>query len=182
MTEKELHKLRRQDLLQLLVAQTKEAAGLREELEAVTESRDTLSETLERLKARLDEKDAQLEHLKRRLDEKDSRIREMREAGSIRTETLLSIDLEELFETGRRAAEDHLKQKLSAQGLLRQPGEEPAEEAEPAVIPEDDSAPDSDRAEEEPEPAGAPAEEAPNGQSAVFTWTRKIKNYLLLTL
>ena len=67
MTEKELHKLRRQDLLQLLVLQSKEMADLHTKA-------DELSAGYERLKAKLDEKDATIERLKGRLDDKDATI------------------------------------------------------------------------------------------------------------
>ena len=74
MTEKELHKLSREDLLRLLLAQSKEVSRLKAELETVKTGRNEAQETLERLKAKLDEKDAQLEKLKGRLDEKDAML------------------------------------------------------------------------------------------------------------
>ena len=60
MTEKELHKLSREDLLRLLLAQSKEVSRLKVELETVKAGRDEALETVERLKAKLDEKDAML--------------------------------------------------------------------------------------------------------------------------
>jgi chromosome segregation ATPase len=77
MTEKELHRLRRQDLLQLLLAQGKEAAALQEQLEETQAELGIVTASNDRLKARLDEKDAQLERLKTRLDQKDARIRSL---------------------------------------------------------------------------------------------------------
>ncbi len=107
MTDKELRRLRRQDLLQMLVAQTKEAARLDAELREKKEEIDGLQESLERLKGKLDEKDemigklkeertgsresqdrlkekldakdAMMERLKRRLNHKDERIQELEE-------------------------------------------------------------------------------------------------------
>lgn len=88
MTEKELARLKRPDLLALLVAQGRETGALQKRFEE-TELRlsqavqldnrlkaklDEKDEQLERLKERLNEKDAQLERLKSRLDEKDRRI------------------------------------------------------------------------------------------------------------
>ncbi len=91
MTEKELHKLRRQDLLQMLVAQGREvtrrkvaAEELENSLRLSEESNERLKhrldekdETIEKLKHRLDEKDETMEKLKKRLDEKDALIRKL---------------------------------------------------------------------------------------------------------
>lgn len=79
MTEKELHKLRKQDLLQLLLAQGREAAELQEQITKLSASLEETEAGNERLKAKLDEKDELIEKLKSRLDEKDARITKMRE-------------------------------------------------------------------------------------------------------
>ncbi len=83
MTEKEFHKLRRRDLLELLVAQGKENIQIQEELNKTSEELAQAQEVNERLKARLNEKDAQMEetskHLKAKLDEKDVQIHETTE-------------------------------------------------------------------------------------------------------
>jgi hypothetical protein len=92
MTEKELHKLRRQDLLQLLLAQGREAAQLQARISELSEELERLQETnarfidrmddkdiqIERLKSRLDEKDVQAERFKERLGEKDSQIAKLK--------------------------------------------------------------------------------------------------------
>lgn len=77
MTEKQLHKLRRQDLLQLLVAQGKEAAQLQARLDEAAEELKNLQDTRTRFIERMDDKDAQIEKLKPRLDEKDARIEKL---------------------------------------------------------------------------------------------------------
>lgn len=74
MTEKELHKLRRHDLLQLLLAQGREAAQLRAQVEATTEELNQLQETNSRFIERMDDKDAQIGKLKDRLNEKDVQV------------------------------------------------------------------------------------------------------------
>ena len=83
MTEKEFHKLRRRDLLELLVAQGKENIQIQEELNKTSEELAQAQEVNERLKARLNEKDAQMEEtserLKAKLDEKDIQIHETTE-------------------------------------------------------------------------------------------------------
>lgn len=77
MTEKQLHKLRRQDLLQLLVAQGKEAAQLQARLDEAAEELKDLQDTRTKFIERMDDKDAQIEKLKPRLDEKDARIEKL---------------------------------------------------------------------------------------------------------
>ena len=67
MTEKQLHKLRRQDLLQLLVAQGKEAAQLQARLDEAAEELKDLQDTRTKFIERMDDKDAQIEKLKPRL-------------------------------------------------------------------------------------------------------------------
>ncbi len=71
MTEKELHRLRRHDLLQLLLAQGREAAQLQERIEKTDAELEQLRETNQRFIERMDDKDAQIGKLKDRLDEKD---------------------------------------------------------------------------------------------------------------
>ena len=78
MTDKELRRLSRQDLLRMLVEQTKEAARLETELEEKKEEIGGLQESLERLKGKLDEKDVLIEKLKTRLDEKDAMIERLK--------------------------------------------------------------------------------------------------------
>lgn len=121
MTEKELHRLGRKDLLQLLVTQGKEAAALQDELEAAAAANAEQEATLVRLKAKLDEKDALIEKLKGRLDDKDARIKaleeemeawktsrriELEEAGSIAE---ASLRLNGVFEAAQKAADQYLE-------------------------------------------------------------------------
>lgn len=134
MTNKELKKLRREDLLEMLLNQSKDVAQKNETLDALeselAEQRsvdERLKEKLndkdaqmEHLKEKLNEKDVQLERLKARLDEKDAAIQSLREeleqwrAGEgpgqsmAGTEAALKLRLNEIFEVARRAAEEHL--------------------------------------------------------------------------
>ncbi len=78
MTEKELRKLSREDLLRLLLAQSREVSRQKGELGTLKEDKAQLEESLERLKAKLDDKDAQIERLKTRLDDKDAKLSEQR--------------------------------------------------------------------------------------------------------
>ena len=79
MTEKELHRLSRQDLLQLLLAQSKEVSRQRTAIEELKNNAEKDHELIDRLKAKLDEKDASLETLKHRLDEKDETIAHLKD-------------------------------------------------------------------------------------------------------
>ena len=120
MTEKELHKLRKQDLLQLLLAQGREAAELQEQITKLSASLEETEAGNERLKTKLDEKDELIEKLKSRLDEKDARITKMREimrawranrqieleeAGSI-AEAALKFN--KVFEAAQKAADQYI--------------------------------------------------------------------------
>ena len=84
MTEKELRKLSRHDLLELLVEQSREAARLNAALAEREEELAGVAESNERLKDKLGEKDALIEKLKGRLDEKDA---EMAQEAAGREET-----------------------------------------------------------------------------------------------
>lgn len=79
MTDKEFGRLCRRGLLQLLVAQGKDARQLQEEFDETSRALAQAQESNERLKAKLDEKDALIDKLKNRLDQKDARIRKLRE-------------------------------------------------------------------------------------------------------
>jgi len=119
MTEKELRKLHRQDLLELLVEQSREASRLsaaldekEQECREITENNERLKakldekdaglaqhtaasgEQLESLKGKLDEKDAQIEKLKGRLDEKDAQIGKLREQTDRREEKIEKLEAE----------------------------------------------------------------------------------------
>lgn len=120
MKEKELHRLRKQDLLKLLLTQGKEAATLQEQITSLSVSLAEMEHNNERLKARLDEKDEQIEKLKGRLDDKDARIRdleekmhkwqksrsiELEEAGSIAE---AALKLNKVFEAAQDAADQYI--------------------------------------------------------------------------
>lgn len=100
MTEKELQKLKRHEVLGLLLLQVKEADELREQLTATGESLRTAEETVERLKNRLDEKDEQLERLKERLNEKDMQINRLKNRLDRKDERIrqLTAEIEEYWQ------------------------------------------------------------------------------------
>ena len=98
MTEKELSKLKRPDLLAQLMARGKEADELQRQL---GETRKTLGEAVQlvqRLKDRLDEKDEQIARLAGRLDQKDEKIEHLKRRLDQKDEKIaaLNTQLEEL--------------------------------------------------------------------------------------
>ena len=74
MKDQELRKLKRQDLLELLILQSKDVVRLQEELDEKNTHIAELNDTCDRLKDKLNEKDDQIDKLKDRLDQKDARI------------------------------------------------------------------------------------------------------------
>lgn len=79
MTEKDLARLKRMDLLALLVEQGRQAGELETSLGETQAALNEANGLAERLKERLNEKDAQLERLKERLDEKDAQIERLKQ-------------------------------------------------------------------------------------------------------
>ena len=103
MTEKELRKLRRQDLLQLLVLQSKETSDLQTRLEGLTDS-------YNRLIGKLDDKDETIERLKAKLDAKDEEIRALQVEAmehAAAADSAGAMDPEALMETIRAAIIDY---------------------------------------------------------------------------
>ena len=134
MTDKELHKLRRQDLLQLMLEQGKETLALQMEFNEINaeyiqvkagydrlkEKLDEKDAVIEKLKKRLDEKDAVIEKLKKRLNEKDAAIEELKkELETIRIERVIQLEetgpiaeaarqLKGVFKEAQKAADKYL--------------------------------------------------------------------------
>lgn len=79
MTDKEFRRLRKRELLQLLVRQGREAVGIQESLAKRTGELEAERDCTERLKRKLDEKDAQIERLKERLGGKDAQLERLKE-------------------------------------------------------------------------------------------------------
>ncbi len=67
MTDKEVHKLRRHELIELLLKEVKQVDHFKE-VATVAETEN------QRIKGRLNDKDAQLEHLKKKLNDKDKKL------------------------------------------------------------------------------------------------------------
>lgn len=106
MTDKELHRLSRRELLQLLLTQAKDTEELRRLAEEREEQLESLRENYERLKKRLDHKDTQIHDLRLALhEERTNRRIELEEAGSIAE---AALRLNGIFEMAQKAAEQYL--------------------------------------------------------------------------
>ena len=79
MTEKELHRLGRHDLLQLLLTQSREVAQQKTDIEELTENLQQEKALTDRLKDKLNDKDETIGHLKHRLDDKDEHLNHLKE-------------------------------------------------------------------------------------------------------
>ncbi|MBQ9662017.1 MAG: hypothetical protein IJV40_02555 [Oscillospiraceae bacterium] len=137
MTEKELHKLSRQDLLQLLLAQSKEVSRQRTLIEELKNNVEQERELTDRLKAKLDEKDETIEHLKHRLDAKDETMNKMKAEVEEKTTAMEALrtrlDEKDALLDATRARLDRLEGYPSAQT----PSRAATSDTENAVDPEE---------------------------------------------
>ena len=113
MADRELRKLKRRELLQMLLVQCEETERLQAELDKTKAELTTLQEGYERLKKklnvkdeRLNQKDAKIAELNSTIEEMQaSRVIELEEAGNIAE---ASLKLNGIFEAAQRAAEQYL--------------------------------------------------------------------------
>ncbi len=113
MADKGLRRMKRREILEMLLIQCQETERLQKELEELTERHEDMSESYERLKKKLDlkderlnQKDAKLAELRREISElKADRSVEIAEVESL---TEATLKLNGAFEEARRAAEQHL--------------------------------------------------------------------------
>lgn len=106
MTDRELRKLSRRDLLQMLVEQVKETEKSKQELADTTEQLKEMGQNYERLRKRLDQKDVRIHELTDALRaERTKREIELQEAGSIAE---AALQLNGIFETAQKAADQYL--------------------------------------------------------------------------
>lgn len=107
MTDKELQKLGRRELLQMLLEQAKEAERLGGLLKETEEKYQELQDNYERLRGRLDKKDAQIHNLRATLQmEREKREVDMENVGSIAE---AALRLNGVFEAAQRAANQYLQ-------------------------------------------------------------------------
>lgn len=113
MARNELQKLKRRELLKMLLIQCQETERLEKELNEITKEHERMMESYERLKSklnvkdeRLSQKDAQIAELRNTIIEmKQSRVIELENAGSIAE---AALRLNGVFEAAQKAAEQYL--------------------------------------------------------------------------
>lgn len=113
MADRELRKLKRRELLQMLLIQCEESERLQGELDKLTAEHEAMSESYERLKQKLNVKDERLNQKDARIAEltgeieamKASKEIELTEAGSIAE---AALKLNGIFEAAQEAADQYL--------------------------------------------------------------------------
>lgn len=120
MADKELRKLKRRDLLQMLLVQCEETERLQQESDEIKIEMDAVMESYERLKKKLDvkderlnQKDAQIAELKLEIEELRQEIEEIQIARATETEENGSFAgaaqrISAIFEEAQRTAEQYL--------------------------------------------------------------------------
>lgn len=184
---KELNKLKRQDLLELLIDQMHESDDLRaaiveqhaqileltnlserlkdklnlkdEQIEHLKEKLDLKDEQRDHLKAKLNDKDALIERLKKRLDIKDAMIAELMSQGRELQTSGDMFDMIELLTTEERAIEAYIEHSADAQVASQEmPAEATADEVESET--EAESAAEPEETEAKPGTDGKDNQEA----------------------
>lgn len=182
MTDRELQKLGRRELLQLLLEQAKESERLRKQVGELEEQLRQTEEGYERLRDRLDSKDAQIHELEDTLHaEREKRETDLENVGSIAE---AALRLNGVFDAAQRAADYYLQsiqtlyplpegvelpppppvweaapaQTVPAQAAPVQPAPAQAAPSQPVPPPAEEAA----RTAEEPSKPPAPAAAPPN--------------------
>lgn len=182
MTDRELQKLGRRELLQLLLEQAKESERLSKQVGELEEQLRQTEEGYERLRDRLDSKDAQIHELEDTLHtEREKRETDLENVGSIAE---AALRLNGVFDAAQRAADYYLQsiqtlyplpegvelpppppvweaapvQTASAQAAPVQPAPVQAASGQPVPPPAEEPA----RTAEEPPKPPAPAAAPPN--------------------
>lgn len=130
MADKELRRLKRRDLLRMLLAQCEETERLQRESDEAKAELALLSESYERLKIKLNVKDERLNQKDVKIAELNRTIREMKESKAIELEKAGSIaeaalQLNGIFELAQQCADQYLM------NVKRLAGEAEAKPSEP---------------------------------------------------
>ena len=129
MADKELRRLKRRELLQMLLVQCEETERLQRESDEAKSELAALSESYERLKIklnvkdeRLNQKDAKIAELNRTIQEmKESKAIELKKAGSIAE---AALRLNGIFELAQECADQYL---MNVKRLAEEKPEDPEE-------------------------------------------------------
>lgn len=133
MTDKELQKLGRRELLQLLLDQAKEAERLGRMLKETDEQLKQMEEGYERLRDRLDHKDAQIHELREALEtERGKHETSVVDVGNLAE---AALKLNGIFDAAQRAADQYLQSVREfypvPDGVQLPPEPEPAARLQP---------------------------------------------------
>ena len=113
-TEKELQRLRRMDLLELLLDEIRQNEENSAKLQELTERNNSL-------KAQLDDKDAQMKRLEARLDAKDADIARLQAHNEAMAHANGTLDVDEMLKVQRMALDAYLARvPLSTSSSSRQ--------------------------------------------------------------
>ena len=158
MTDKELQKLGRRELLELLLEQAKEAERLGKLLRETDEQLRQLEESYERLRERLDRKDEKIHELQDALQaEREKASAAPPEIGSLAE---AALRLSGVFEAAQQAADQYLESIRTYYPLpegVPPPPEPPARQTEAQVQPQP-------AVPQPPPPAPEPSRESPPAQ------------------
>ena len=115
MAERELKRLNRRELLQMLLVQCEESERLQEELDEIQKQFDTMSESYERLKLklnlkdeRLNQKDLQIQELTAEAETLKNEMEELKRTGMAGPAAEAADRIGEIFREAQRAAEEYL--------------------------------------------------------------------------
>ncbi len=124
MADKTLQRLKRRDLLQMLLVQCEETERLQTELCELKAQMETVMESYERLKKKLDIKDERLNQKDERIKELGGEIERLKKTGEAEPEAAL-VDaahrLNEIFKEAQQAAEQYLTRVEKRHGIKAQP-------------------------------------------------------------
>ncbi|MCI8506277.1 MAG: hypothetical protein HFI67_08840 [Lachnospiraceae bacterium] len=114
MTGKELRRLKRRELLKMLLVQCEETERLQEEVNEIKREFDVMSESYERLKRKLDVKDERLNQKDAQIAELKAELEKFEEAGEAGKENVASMAeaafwLDEMFAEAESVAEKYLE-------------------------------------------------------------------------
>lgn len=113
MADKELRRLKRRELLQMLLVQCQETERLQQELNEIKEQYNTMAESYGRLKKKLDIKDERLNQKDAKILEQRREIEQLQEFNELKrvevgTIADASLRLNEVLEEALRAAQQYL--------------------------------------------------------------------------
>ena len=129
MTDKEMRRLKRRELLQMLLMQCEETERLTLETEELHKQMETILESYERLKKKLDVKDERLNQKDQKIAELKAELEKQKAEREIELEEVGSIAgatkrLNVIFDEAQRAAEQYLSSVRKLEARQRPFGQE----------------------------------------------------------